>query len=101
MESELIPAIVALGGGTAALAAIYAHEHAREEAMRQSRVRYEMTFPSGASPAAAVSALAGLTGLRTGTELIFEVRGRAGDISHVIAVPESASDGVSSGLTSA
>lgn len=102
MNGELlIPAGVALGGGTTALGAILVHEHRRADAMRRSRKNFELTFPASLEPKAAIAALSVLAGARYGTEFVFEVRADRDGIRHSLAVPEPVASSVVSGLSAA
>lgn len=96
--STLAPALVAAGGGSAMLAGIYAHERRRDEAMRASRVRVSVRFPTGLEPSRAFAALDALAGLPLGTEVIAEVAAREGCIAHALWVPVSVRASVEASL---
>jgi hypothetical protein len=81
-----LPLVVAAGGGSALLAAVYGHERHRDEAMRRSRVRFSIRFPTGLDPLRAHAVLDNLSGL-LGSELIAEVSAADGVISHALWVP--------------
>jgi hypothetical protein len=87
VNSDLIPAIVAAGGGSALITSIWAYEHRRDEAMRASRVRLGLRFPLHLEPLRAVAALDGLTGIPYTNELIAEVTASEGKIEHFLWVP--------------
>ena len=70
MNADLAPALVAAGGGmTALLAGVWAHERRADEAMRASRLRLSVRFPTGLDPLRAFAALDCFSGLPVGTEL--------------------------------
>lgn len=89
MNGDLIPAVVAAGGGTTMVAGIWLHEHRRDESMRAERVRLSLRFPIGLEPPAAFAALDGLSGLSHSCELVAEVAASEGSIAHFLWVPES------------
>ncbi len=89
MTGELVPALVAAGGGSALIAGIWLHEHRQLEAMRGSRVRLGLRFPIGLEPAQALAALDGLAGLPRTSELVAEVVAGEDSIAHFLWVPES------------
>ena len=68
MNSDLIPAVVAAGGGSVMVAGIWLHERRADEAMRASRVRLGLRFPAGLDPAATKAGLSGLSGLPPAVE---------------------------------
>ena len=101
MNVELIPAIAAAGGGTALIGSIALHEHRRDAAMRSSRVRLGLRFPSGLEPSAVVAAVDGLSGLPSTVELVAEVSATDSGITHAVWVPVVARSSVESILTGA
>jgi hypothetical protein len=88
MRGEVIPAIVAAGGGAAALGAIAVHEHRRDKAMRASRQAYSVIFPVGATPQAAEAALGSIAGIDYRAELVAEVVADETGIRHLLHLPE-------------
>ena len=88
MNGDLVPAMVAAGGGSAMITGIWLHEHRQAEAMRRSRVRLGLRFPIGLEPSQALPALDGL-GLPPTSELIAEVVAGEDSIAHFLWVPES------------
>jgi Type IV secretion-system coupling protein DNA-binding domain len=101
MNGDVIPAAVAAVGGGALAGSILLHERRRREELRRSRSTYELTFPMGADVQAARAALASLVGVDAAAELVFEVRARAGRITHRVHVPKSLAPAVQAGLQSA
>lgn len=101
MNDALAPALTALGLGTSTLVGIHALESRREARMRSSRQRYKLTFPVGADPRDAVSALTALAGVSTANELVLEVRGMADGIEHFIHVPGEAAEAATHQLSAA
>jgi hypothetical protein len=99
VNGDLVPAMVAAGGGSAMLVGIWLHEHRQMEAMRRSRVRLGLRFPIGLEPSQALAALDGLAGLPHTTELITEIVAGEGSIAHFLWVPESVRASVQSTLT--
>lgn len=87
MSSSLDPALVAMAGGPAALAAIYVHERSVQQARRRSRVSRHLIFPVGASEREAGAALAGLTGSGPGFEFVLETRAISKGIEHFLHAP--------------
>lgn len=90
MNGELVPAAVAVGGGSALAGAIYLHERQREAAMRSSRITKSLRFPLALEPTAAQSALGSLSGLSSSHELLAELSATPGRITHALAVPAAA-----------
>ena len=99
MNADLTPAFVALGGGSALLAAIGTKEHLRDQGMRKERVRLALRFPIGLESPQAMAALDGLSGLPYTTELVAEVVATEGAIAHFVWVPMSVSASVQSTMT--
>lgn len=99
MQSELIPALVAAGGGAAALGAIAARERAREKDMRTTRHAYSVVFPVGAKPSGAEAALGALAGIDYRLELVAEVTADEHGIRHLLHLPERVAASVTSQLT--
>ncbi len=99
MNADLTPALIAAAGGSAMLAGIAAHEHAREREMRASRVRLSLRFPHNFDPLVAVAALNGLAGSPRANELVVEVAARVGLITHSLCVPASSRSSVESVLS--
>jgi hypothetical protein len=94
MASDLVPAIVAITGGSTLLGGIAAHEAKREANMRRGRRTYAVVFPAGAKPEAAIAALAAVSGSDYRFELVFEVVGDADGISHLLHLPKGAETSV-------
>lgn len=101
MNSDLVPAVVAAGGGSAMLAGIWAHEYRRDAAMRASMVRLAARFPLGADPASAKVALSGIAGSSRSMECVFEVAMTSEGLAHAVLVPAAARDSVTSMLRAA
>jgi hypothetical protein len=101
VNSDLAPAIVAAGGGSAMIAGIWLHEHRRDEAMRASRVRLGMRFPLGLEPTQALAAVESLTGVGASAELVAEVSARAGHIEHALWVPAASAPALRTALAGA
>ncbi|UUY01809.1 hypothetical protein LRS13_13855 [Svornostia abyssi] len=101
MNGELIPALVAAGGGTALLGGIAWHEHSRERAMRASRVPRALRFPAASQEKDALALLGGLTGLGRECELVLDVIADSRGIRHVIHVPSARVQSIESYLDSA
>jgi hypothetical protein len=99
MNTDLIPALIAAGGGTLMIAGIAAHEYSQAEKMRASRVRLAIRYPANLEPAQALSAWDGLCGLPYTSELIAEVVAGPDSISHALWVPVAARESVRSTLT--
>ena len=99
MNSDLIPAIAAAGGGSALITGIWGYERRRDEAMRASRVRLALRFPVGLEPLRAFAALDGLSGLPFTTELVAEVAASEGSIGHFLWVPRAVRSSAVSVLT--
>ena len=97
MNADLLLAIG--GSGSAMLAGIAAHEHARAERMRASRVRLSIRYPAGLEPAQVVAAWDGLAGLPYTTELVAELMASEGSITHSLLVPRAARESVRATLT--
>jgi hypothetical protein len=89
MNSDLVPAIVAAGGGSALMTGIWVYERRKDEAMRASRVRLALRFPAALDSVAAKAALSSLAGLPSDIELVFELAASAGRIGHFLAVPSA------------
>jgi hypothetical protein len=98
VNSDLVPAIVAAGGGTALMGSIWAYESSQARAMRASRVRLGLRFPLGVEPAVALAGLDALSGLPYTSELIAEVAASEGSIAHALWVPAAACQSVSATL---
>jgi hypothetical protein len=98
MNSDLVPAIVAAGGGSALMTGIWVYERRKDEGMRASRVRLALRFPAALDPVAAKAALSSLSGLSSDIELVFEVAAIAGRIEHFLAVPAAVRASVASTL---
>jgi hypothetical protein len=81
VNGDLVPAIVAAGGGSAMLGGIWLRERRIEEAMRTSRVRLSLRFPLGADAAAAKVALSGIAGI-SDSECVFEVAMTSEGVRH-------------------
>jgi hypothetical protein len=99
MNGDLIPAIVAAGGGSALLSGIWAYERRRDDAMRASRVRLGLRFPANLDPVVAKAALSNLAGLPLDVELIFEILADGDGIKFVIWVPAAVRNSVVATLT--
>lgn len=100
MSGELVPALVAAGGGSALLGGIAWHEYSRERSMRSSRRTWQLRFPEDIQPKEAVTALGGLAGMRRDGEVVFEVEADACGIRHLVHIPEAQTDSVASYLAS-
>ena len=101
MNGDLVPAMVAAGGGSAMLGGIWLREHRLEEAMRASRVRLALRFPLGADAAAAKVALSGIAGISDSVECVFEVAMTSEGVRHCILVPAAVRESVVSVLRAA
>jgi hypothetical protein len=100
MNSDLIPAVVAAGGGGALLGSIYLYEQRRLAAMREGRQRYVVRFPRGLDPLAAEQALSQLAGLPDYAELVAETVVTEDGVQFVLAIPAQVSSSVIGTLTS-
>lgn len=98
MNTELVPAAVAAGGGATLASAIYLHERRRDEAMRASRVRLGLRFPLALDPDAARATLNSLAGLPYYTELIAETAATARGTGHYLAIPQEVRASATSSL---
>lgn len=87
-SGELVPAVVAIGGGSALYGAIALRERRLEADMRSSRLTYALTFPVGSTSSAALSALASMCGMQSTAEMVFEVAADASGIHHLLHAPE-------------
>jgi hypothetical protein len=101
VNGDLVPAMVAAGGGSAMLGAIWLREHRLEEAMRASRIRLSLRFPMALDPAAAKLALSTIAGVSERMELIFEVAVTSEGVTHAVVVPRVVRSSVVSGLAAA
>ena len=101
MNSDLTPALVAAGGGSVMLGAIWAHERSATAAMRSSMVRLTMRFPIGVEPAQALAGIEGLTGVGEAAELVAEVLAAEGRIEHALWVPAASVPGARAALAGA
>ncbi len=101
MNSDLAPAIVAAGGGSAMMAGIWMHEHHRDEAMRASRLRLGIRFPIGVEPAQALAAVESLAGTSQAAELVMEVLASSGRIEHALWAPAANVEAVRASLAGA
>jgi hypothetical protein len=101
MNGDLVPAIVAAGGGSALIGSIWAYEHQRDQAMRASRVRLALRFPGGLDPLKAKAVLHTLSGLPSEIELLFETSADGEGIKFFVWVPASVRASVGSVLVSA
>jgi hypothetical protein len=97
MNGDLVPAVVAAGGGSAMLAGVYLHEHREVEAMRRSRVRLALVYPL-VDPVQGKAILHALSGLAD-VELIFEVVADSDGVRHAIWVPAASRASVTATLT--
>ena len=100
MNTELVPATLAVCGGAGLVAAVAAFETRRAADMRANRTRLGVRFPLGTTPDAAVAALRGLSGLGWRQEMVFELRGREGNVSHALLVSDDRREAVTGGLAS-
>ena len=100
-SGELVPALIAVGGGGALAAGIVLHEHRRDSAMRASRTTYSLIFPLGADPEAGLRALASLAGLDYRLELVAECVAGGSGIHHLLHLPEAAAASVIDHLAAA
>lgn len=87
MNGDALAAFLAAGSASAVAGGVVLHEQRREQAMRSGRVPVALRFPAGLSEAAMVSALGGLAGIGSDTELIFEIRATSEVICHQVHVP--------------
>jgi hypothetical protein len=101
VNGDLVPAIVAAGGGSALMGGIWAYEHAREERMRASRDRLALRFPATLDPLTAKAVLGSLSGLPSEAELVFEVSADADGIKFSLSVPAGLRASVESTLLGA
>lgn len=101
MNTELVPATLAVCGGAGLVAAVAAFETRRAADMRANRTRLGVRFPLGITPDAAVAALRGLSGLGWRQEMVFELRGREHSVSHALVVSDDQREAVMGGLASA
>jgi Type IV secretion-system coupling protein DNA-binding domain len=101
VNDALLPGLVAAGGGSALAAGIYVREARAEAAMRASRVRLALTFPTGVGVLQARAALSGMAGLSPRVEWVFEVAASEGGIHHYLLVPAEVRHTVVSMLTGA
>jgi Helicase HerA, central domain/Type IV secretion-system coupling protein DNA-binding domain len=88
VNSALVPAFVAAGGGSALLAGIWRYEAERMAAARADRVRLGARFPL-ADPAAAKAALHALSGLSERVELVVELVASSDGVRHALWVPKA------------
>jgi hypothetical protein len=98
MNTDLIPALTAAGGGSALLGGILAYERRRDEAMRTSRIGLGLRFPARLEPVRALAALDGLSGLAYPNELICETTAAPGLTEHALWVPAAAAASATSTL---
>jgi hypothetical protein len=89
VNADLTPALIAAGGGSGLLGAIWVHERRQTEAMRASLTPLGLRFPMGLEPSQAQAALDGLAGLPSSCEIVVEVAARAGAITHRLWVPKA------------
>lgn len=89
MNSDLIPAVVAAGGGSALATGIWVHEHRDMQAMRASRIYLSLRFPE-TDALHAKAALSGISGLSGRIELVFETLASPQGIRHYLLVPAGA-----------
>jgi hypothetical protein len=78
---------------------IWLHERRQDEAMRASRVRLGLRFPTGLEPVRAYAALDGLSGLTYANELVAEVTASEGRVAHFLWVPRAVRSSVASTMT--
>lgn len=98
MNNEIVPALVAAGGGAALLGAVATHEHRRESAMKAGRQAYAVTFPVSTDPNAALAALKSLSGIGMTQELVAEMVADEHGIHHLLHLPEAVAASVTSHL---
>lgn len=101
MNTELIPGVVAVTGGSLMLGGIAVRERRRDEAMRASRVRLGLRFPLGMEASQVVAALDGVSGLSCMSELVVEIAADEHGIKHALWVPENVRYSVVSTLAGA
>lgn len=99
MNGDLIPAVVAAGGGSALLGSIYFFEHRELAAVRAGRERLEMRFPRGLRDQAAMAALGQLAGLPDRSELIAETIVSPEGTRFVLGLPAPVRESVTRSLT--
>jgi hypothetical protein len=87
VNSDLVPAIVAAGGGSALMGSIWGYEHHRDQAMRASRVRLALRFPGALDPLRAKAVLHSLSGLPSEVELLLETCADGEGIKFFVWVP--------------
>ena len=90
MNTEVLPALAALGGGSVLIGSIYVAEKKRESAMRADRVHLKVRFPAGLDEATARAAISGLTGIGTTNELVVETIATGSGITFGLIVPRTA-----------
>jgi hypothetical protein len=100
MNTELVPATLAVCGGAGLVAAVAAYETRRAAEMRGTRKRLGVRFPLGATPDSAMAALRGLSGLGWRQEMVFELRGQERKVSHALLVSDDRREAVTGGLAS-
>ncbi len=101
MNGDVVPALVAAGGGSALLGGMYLHERRQREAMRSSRQRLDVRFPAELGVAGAQAALGALSGLAATSELVAEVAASEDGITHALCIPEAQVPGARAALTGA
>jgi hypothetical protein len=99
VNTELLSLVAVGGTGSAMLAGIGVHEHARAERMRANRVRLSTRYPMNLEAAQVSASWDGLAGLPYTTELVTELIAREGSITHSLLVPEAACESVRATLT--
>ncbi len=100
-SGELLPALVAAGGGGAMLGGIVVHEYRQEAAMRAGRLTYAVTFPVGLGADAARAALGSLAGLSARTEFVVEVVATEDGIHHLLHLPPGSATSIIDHLAAA
>jgi hypothetical protein len=101
MKAELIPAVMAVTGGSALLGGIYLHEHRQLEAMRSDRIRLGLRFPIAVDQGALEAALGQLVGLGRECELVAETIATDRGVRFCLLVPRPREAAVRAALTGA
>jgi hypothetical protein len=94
MNTDLVPAAVAVSGGAGVVAALATYEARRAAAMRNGRVSLGLRFPLGLEADAAGAALRHLSGIEWRHELVLELRAEERRITHGLRVHRALRDSV-------
>jgi hypothetical protein len=98
VNADLIPALIASGGGLSMIGGIAGYEHVRDQRMRADRVRLGVRYPAGVEAAQISAVWEGLAGLPFTSELIAELVAVEGRITHSLLVPATARESVRAAL---